>query len=140
MLLKIMMCISSRFSSGRLIKDMEENSSTTISLFSSPVFNKSDGDVSNRNCMSEILSLTPIDEEYLTISSTSVTSFSRGGSSETVSTNLVTPQPRVCGPFSSSLTARDTQNSDNEWEDMEEEKEEKEDCTKVRDWHEIINR
>ncbi|XP_042674551.1 FERM and PDZ domain-containing protein 2 isoform X4 [Centrocercus urophasianus] len=62
--------------------------------------------------------------------STSVTSFSRGGSSETVSTNLVTPQPRVCGPFSSSLTARDTQNSDNEWEDMEEEKEEKEDCTR----------
>ncbi|XP_048802056.1 FERM and PDZ domain-containing protein 2 isoform X1 [Lagopus muta] len=95
-----------------------------------PVFNKNDGDVSNRNCMSEILSLTPIDEEYLTISSTSVTSFSRGGSSETVSTNLVTPQPRVCGPFSSSLTARDTQNSDNEWEDMEEEKEEKEDCTR----------
>lgn len=137
MLVKIRLCIS-RFFNGHLIKDMEENPSTTISLFSSPVFNKSDGDLSNRNCMSEILSLTPIDEEYLTISSTPVTSLSRGGSSETLSTTLVTPQPRVCGPFSSSPPARDTQNSDNEWEDMEEleeEKEEQEDCTRVCDWH-----
>eukprot|EP00076_Gallus_gallus_P042190 XP_025007728.1 FERM and PDZ domain-containing protein 2 isoform X2 [Gallus gallus] len=65
--------------------------------------------------------------------STPVTSLSRGGSSETLSTTLVTPQPRVCGPFSSSPPARDTQNSDNEWEDMEEleeEKEEQEDCTR----------
>ncbi|NXJ07114.1 PTN20 phosphatase, partial [Odontophorus gujanensis] len=118
---------------SQLIKDMEENPSTMIFLFSSPVFIKSDGDLSNRNCMSEILSLTPIDEEYFTISSTSVTSLSRGGSSETLSTTLVTPQPRVCGPFSSSLPARDTQNSDNEWEDLEEleeEKEEIEDCTR----------
>ncbi|XP_072196358.1 FERM and PDZ domain-containing protein 2 [Excalfactoria chinensis] len=86
-----------------------------------------------KNCMSEILSLTPTDEEYLTISSTSVTSLSREGSPETLSTTLVTPQPRVCGPFASSLPARDTQDSDNEWEDMEEleeEKEEKENCTR----------
>ncbi|XP_009887121.1 PREDICTED: tyrosine-protein phosphatase non-receptor type 20 [Charadrius vociferus] len=43
---------------------------------------------------------------------------------------MVTPQPRVCGPLSS-LPARETHDSDNEWEDfeeLEEEKEEKEDC------------
>ncbi|XP_075011485.1 FERM and PDZ domain-containing protein 2 [Calonectris borealis] len=99
----------------------------------SHMFNKSDDDLSNTKCMPETLSLTPIDEEYLTISSTSVTSLSRGGSSETLSTTMVTPQPRVCGPFSSSLPARETRDSDNEWEDLEEldeEKEEKEDCTR----------
>ncbi|XP_076194792.1 FERM and PDZ domain-containing protein 2 isoform X2 [Aptenodytes patagonicus] len=66
-------------------------------------------------------------------SSASVTSLSRGGSSETLSTTMATPQPRVCGPFSSSLPARETHDSDNEWEDLEEleeEKEEKEDCTR----------
>ncbi|XP_040419953.1 tyrosine-protein phosphatase non-receptor type 13-like [Cygnus olor] len=99
----------------------------------SPVFNKGDDDLSNRICMPEILSLTPIDEEHLAISSTSVTSLSRGGSSETLSAVLVTPQPRVCGPFSSSLPARETHGSDNEWEDLEEpeeEKDKKEDCTR----------
>ncbi|XP_010123983.1 PREDICTED: FERM and PDZ domain-containing protein 2, partial [Chlamydotis macqueenii] len=97
------------------------------------IFNKSDDDLSNTKCMPETLSLTPIDEEYLTISSTSVTSLSWGGSSETLSTSMVTPQPRVCGPFFSSLPARETHGCDNEWEDLEEleeEKEEKEDCTR----------
>lgn len=122
---------------------MEENRSTAIFLFSSHIFNKSDDDLSNTKCMSETLSLTPIDEEYLAISSASVTSLSRGGSSETISTTMATPQPRVCGPFSSSLPARETHDSDNEWEDLEEleeEKEEKEDCTRVCDRHQIINR
>ncbi|XP_010290446.1 PREDICTED: FERM and PDZ domain-containing protein 2, partial [Phaethon lepturus] len=99
----------------------------------SHVFNKSHDDLSNTKSMPETLSLTPIDEEYLTISSTSVTSLSRGGSSETLSTTMATPQPHVCGPFSSSLPTRDTRDSDNEWEDLEEleeEKEEKEDCTR----------
>nr|XP_047925213.1 FERM and PDZ domain-containing protein 2 isoform X2 [Anser cygnoides] len=66
-------------------------------------------------------------------SSTSVTSLSHGGSSETLSAALVAPQPRVCGPFSSSLPARETHGSDNEWEDLEEpeeEKDKKEDCTR----------
>ncbi|KAM6262829.1 FERM and PDZ domain-containing protein 2 isoform 2-T2 [Spheniscus humboldti] len=66
-------------------------------------------------------------------SSASVTSLSWGGSSETLSTTMATPQPRVCGPFSSSQPARETHDSDNEWEDLEEleeEKEEKEDCTR----------
>ncbi|XP_029886333.1 FERM and PDZ domain-containing protein 2 isoform X5 [Aquila chrysaetos chrysaetos] len=66
-------------------------------------------------------------------SSMSVTSLSRGGSSETLSTTMVTPEPRVCGPFSSSLPARETHDSENEWEDLEEldeEKEEKEDYTR----------
>lgn len=93
--------------------------------------------------MPEIFSLTPIDEEHLAISSTSVTSLSRGGSSETLSAALVTPQPRVCGPFSSSLPARDTHGSDNEWEDVEEpeeEKDKKKDCTRVWDRHWSINR
>ncbi|XP_028941374.1 FERM and PDZ domain-containing protein 2, partial [Antrostomus carolinensis] len=65
-------------------------------------------------------------------SSKSVTSLARGGSSETHSTTTATPQPYVCGP-SSSLPAKETHDSDNEWEDLkepEEEKEEKEDCTK----------
>ncbi|XP_072726584.1 FERM and PDZ domain-containing protein 2 [Ciconia boyciana] len=99
----------------------------------SHIFNKSDDDLSNTKCMPETLSLTPIDEEYLTISSTSVTSLSWGGSSETLSTTMVTPQLCVSGPFSSSLPARETHDSDNEWEDLEEleeEKEEKEDCTR----------
>ena len=93
--------------------------------------------------MPETLSLTPIDEEYLTISSTSVTSLSRGGSSETLSTTMATPQPCVCGPYSPPLPARDTHDSDNEWEDLEEleeEKEEKEDFTRVCDRHQITNR
>nr|XP_054493813.1 FERM and PDZ domain-containing protein 2 [Agelaius phoeniceus] len=94
----------------------------------SRVFNKSHDDLLNTKCMPETLSLTPIDEEYLTVSSMSVTSLPRGGSSKTVS---ATPQPRVCGPSSSSLPARETHDSDNEWEDLEEpeeEKEENEDC------------
>lgn len=122
---------------------MEENPSTAIFLFSSRIFNKSDDDVSNTKCMPETLSLTPIDEEYLTISSMSMTSLSRGGSSETLSTTTVTPQPRVCGPFSSSLPAGEAHDSDNEWEDfeeLEEEKEGKEDCTRVCDRHQIIYR
>ncbi|XP_054060674.1 FERM and PDZ domain-containing protein 2 isoform X3 [Rissa tridactyla] len=99
----------------------------------SRILNKSDDDLSNTKCMPETLSLTPIDEEYLTVSSTSVTSLSWGGSSETLSTTMATSQPRACGPFSSSLLARETHDSDNEWEDveeLEEEKEEKEDCTR----------
>ncbi|XP_048167843.1 FERM and PDZ domain-containing protein 2 isoform X2 [Corvus hawaiiensis] len=59
-------------------------------------------------------------------------SMSRGGSSETVSATTATPQPRVCGPSSSPLLARETHDSDNEWEDLEEpeeEKEENEHCT-----------
>ncbi|XP_074964209.1 FERM and PDZ domain-containing protein 2 [Phalacrocorax aristotelis] len=99
----------------------------------SHIFNKSDDDLSNTKCMPETLSLTPIDEEYLTVSSSSVTSLSRGGSSETLSTAMATPQPRVCGPFSSSLPAREPHDSDNDWEDLEEldeEKEEKEDGTR----------
>ncbi|XP_062352875.1 FERM and PDZ domain-containing protein 2 [Cinclus cinclus] len=96
------------------------------------VFNKSHDDLSNTKCMPETFSLTPIDEEYLTVSSMSVTSLPRGGSSETVSATTATPQPRVCGPSSSSLPARETHDSDNEWEDLEEpeeEKEENQDCT-----------
>lgn len=114
---------------------MEENPSTAIFLFSSHVFNKSHDDLLNTKCMPETLSLTPIDEEYLTVSSMSVTSLPRGGSSKTVS---ATPQPRVCGPSSSSLPARETHDSDNEWEDLEEpeeEKEENEDCIQVCDGH-----
>ncbi|XP_059707503.1 FERM and PDZ domain-containing protein 2-like isoform X1 [Haemorhous mexicanus] len=64
-------------------------------------------------------------------SSMSVTSLPRGGSSKTVSAATATPQPRVFGPSSSSLPARETHDSDNEWEDVEEpeeEKEENEDC------------
>ncbi|XP_056208649.1 FERM and PDZ domain-containing protein 2 isoform X2 [Falco biarmicus] len=96
-------------------------------------FNKSGDDLSNTKCMPKTLSLTPIDEEYLTVSSASVTSLSSGRSSETLCTTMATPQPRVCGPFSSSLPARETHDSDNEWEDLEEleeEKEEKEDCAR----------
>ncbi|KAM6105872.1 FERM and PDZ domain-containing protein 2 [Pterocles gutturalis] len=99
----------------------------------SHIFNKSDDDLSNTKCMPETLSLTPIDEEYLTVSSTSVTSLSRGRSSETGSTTMATPQSRVCRPSSSSPSARETHDSDNEWEDLdelEEEKDEKEDRTK----------
>ncbi|XP_071604901.1 FERM and PDZ domain-containing protein 2 isoform X3 [Heliangelus exortis] len=98
----------------------------------SHVFSKSDDDLLNTNYMPETLSLTPIHEEYLTINSTSVTSLSRGGSLEMLSPTLVTPQPQVCFPFSSPLTTMETQDSDNEWEDLEEpheEKEEKEDGT-----------
>ncbi|XP_041317096.1 FERM and PDZ domain-containing protein 2 [Pyrgilauda ruficollis] len=98
----------------------------------SHVFNKSHDDLLNTKCMPETLSLTPIDEEYLTVSSMSVTSLPRGGgSSMTVSASTATPQPCVCGPSSSSLPARETHDSDNEWEDLEEpeeEKEENEDC------------
>ncbi|XP_014105564.1 PREDICTED: FERM and PDZ domain-containing protein 2 [Pseudopodoces humilis] len=93
----------------------------------SRVFNKSHDDQSNTKCMPETLSLTPIDEEYLTVSSMPVTLLPRGGSSETVSATTATPQPS-----SSSLPDRETHDSDNEWEDLEEpeeEKEENEDCT-----------
>ncbi|KAM4896608.1 FERM and PDZ domain-containing protein 2 [Sylvia borin] len=95
----------------------------------SRVFNNSHDALLNTKCMPETLSLTPIDEEYLTVSSMSVTSLPRGGSSKTVS---ATPQPLICDPSSSSLPARETHDSDNEWEDLEEpeeEKEENEDCT-----------
>ncbi|XP_010561825.1 PREDICTED: FERM and PDZ domain-containing protein 2 [Haliaeetus leucocephalus] len=118
-----------------LEEEIKQNSysSCEFGWAKSYVFNKSDDDLSNTKDMPETLSLTPIDEEYLTTSSMSVTSLSRGGSSETLSTTMVTPEPRVCGPFSSSQPARETHDSDNEWEDLEEleeEKEEKEDYTR----------
>ncbi|XP_062462849.1 FERM and PDZ domain-containing protein 2 isoform X2 [Pezoporus occidentalis] len=118
-----------------LEEEMKENcySPCEFGRAKSHIFNKSDDDLLNTKCMPEALSLTPIDEEYLVISSTSVTSLSWGGSSETLSTTMMTPQPRAYGPFSSSMPARETHDSDNEWEDLEEleeEKEEKEDCTK----------
>ncbi|XP_025906237.1 FERM and PDZ domain-containing protein 2 [Nothoprocta perdicaria] len=95
----------------------------------SPVFNKSDDDLSKTNRMPEILSLTPIDEEYLTISSTSAASLSRGGSAETLSSTTATPHAR--GPFSSSPPARGPGDSDNEWEELEEQlKAEEEDCSR----------
>lgn len=122
---------------------MEENPSTAIFLFSSRVFNKSHDALLNTKCMPETLSLTPIDEEYLTVSSMSVTSLPRGGSSKTVSATTVTPRPLICGPSSSSLPGRETHDSDNEWEDLEEpeeEKEENEDCTQVCDGQQITNR
>ncbi|XP_037997182.1 FERM and PDZ domain-containing protein 2 [Motacilla alba alba] len=92
----------------------------------SHVFNKSHDDLLNTKCMPETLSLPPIDEEYLTVSSMSVTSLPRGGSSKTVSAITATPQPLVCGPSSSSLPAGEIHDSDNEWEDLEEPGEEKE--------------
>ncbi|XP_030343953.1 FERM and PDZ domain-containing protein 2 [Strigops habroptila] len=118
-----------------LEEEMKENcySPCEFGWAKSHIFNKSDDDLPNTKCMPETLSLTPIDEEYLTISSTTVTSLSRGGSTETLSTTMVTPQPRVYGPLSSSLPARETHESDNDWEDLEEldeEKEKKEACTK----------
>lgn len=122
---------------------MEKNPSIAIFLFSSCIFNKSNDELSNTKCMPETVSLTPIDEEYLTISSTSVTSLSRGGSSKALAATMVTPQPCVCGPFSSSLTAGEIHDSGNEWEDLEEleeEKEEEEDGTRVCDKHQVINR
>ncbi|XP_058697373.1 FERM and PDZ domain-containing protein 2 [Poecile atricapillus] len=66
-------------------------------------------------------------------SSMPLTPLPRGGSSETVSATTATPQPRVCGPSSSSssLPDREPHGSDNEWEDLEEPeeaKEENEDC------------
>lgn len=134
--------VKSRVVSGHLVKHMEKNPSTAIFLFSSRIFNKSNDELSNTKCMPETVSLTPIDEEYLTISSTSVTSLSRG-SSEALAATMVTPQPCVCGPFSSTLTDGEIHDSGNEWEDLEElveEKEEEEDCTRVCDKHQVINR
>ncbi|XP_053805259.1 FERM and PDZ domain-containing protein 2 [Vidua chalybeata] len=92
----------------------------------SHVFSKSHDDLLNTKCMPETLSLTPIDEEYLTVSSMSVTSLPRGRSPKTVSATTATPEPHVGGPSSSSLPARETHDSDSEWEDLEEPEEEKE--------------
>ncbi|XP_029768828.1 FERM and PDZ domain-containing protein 2 [Terrapene carolina triunguis] len=91
----------------------------------SPAFERSDDDLTSTYCVPDILSPTPIDKEYLTLSSTSLTSLSCGGSSDTASTTIATPQPR--DPFSAPFPAREPGNSDNEWEDFEElEREEKE--------------
>ncbi|KAJ7397648.1 FERM and PDZ domain-containing protein 2 [Pitangus sulphuratus] len=121
-----------------LEEEMKQNcySPCEFGQVKSHIFNKSHADLSNTKCMPETLSLTPIDEEYLTVSSLSahcqpVTPLSQGGSSKTLSSTPANPQPRVCGPLSSSLPARETHDSDNEWEDLEEpeeEKEENEDC------------
>ncbi|XP_068053648.1 tyrosine-protein phosphatase non-receptor type 13-like isoform X2 [Anomalospiza imberbis] len=59
-------------------------------------------------------------------SSMPATSLPRGRSSKTVSATTATPEPHVCGPSSSSLSARETHDSDSEWEDLEEPEEEKE--------------
>ncbi|XP_032551250.1 FERM and PDZ domain-containing protein 2 [Chiroxiphia lanceolata] len=117
-----------------LEEEMKQNcySPCEFGQVKSRVFNKNHDDLSNTKCMPETLSLTPIDEEYLTVSSMPVAPLSRGGSFETLSATTATPQPRVCGPLSSSPPARETHDSDNEWEDLEEpeeEKEENEDCT-----------
>ncbi|XP_029814411.1 FERM and PDZ domain-containing protein 2 [Manacus vitellinus] len=127
-----------------LEEEMKQNcySPCEFGQVKSRVFNKNHDDLSNTKCMPETLSLTPIDEEYLTVSSMPVAPLSRGGSFETLSATTATPQARVCGPLSSSPPARETHDSDNEWEDLEEpeeEKEENEDCTQVCDRHQIIN-
>ncbi|XP_039403673.1 FERM and PDZ domain-containing protein 2 [Mauremys reevesii] len=91
----------------------------------SPAFERSDDDLASTYCIPDNLSPTPADEEYLTLSSTSLTLLSCGGSSDTASTTIATPQPR--GPFSAPFPAREPGSSDNEWEDFEElEGEEKE--------------
>ncbi|XP_030426238.1 FERM and PDZ domain-containing protein 2 isoform X2 [Gopherus evgoodei] len=84
----------------------------------SPAFERSDDDLASTCCIPDNLSPTPADEEYLTLSSTSLISLSCGRSSDTTSTTIATPQPR--GPFSAPFPARELGNSDNEWEDFEE--------------------
>ncbi|XP_025069332.1 FERM and PDZ domain-containing protein 2 isoform X1 [Alligator sinensis] len=86
----------------------------------SPVFDRSDGDLLSMYCIPEILSLAPVDEEYLAISSTSPTSLSCGGSSETASPAIAAPQPWAPSRLSVSSPTRKPSNSDNEWEDVDE--------------------
>ncbi|RXM36888.1 FERM and PDZ domain-containing protein 2 [Acipenser ruthenus] len=65
-----------------------------------------------------------LDEEYLTISSTSVTPPSC--SSGTPSTLISTPQPQALAPsLQAQIQVEQPPNSSDEWEDLEEEKEEK---------------
>ncbi|KAJ6661741.1 hypothetical protein lerEdw1_013263 [Lerista edwardsae] len=81
----------------------------------SPVFEKSDDDLTIKYCQPEIRSPTPLDEEYLTISSTSFAPLSHAGESE-VGTTL---EPDGLGPTSVSLPGKQC-TSDDEWEDLEE--------------------
>lgn len=79
------------------------------------MFEKSDDDLSIKYCQPEIRSPTPVDEEYLTISSTSFAPLSHVGDSEVGSTL----EPDGLGPTSVSLPGKQC-TSDDEWEDLEE--------------------
>ncbi|XP_066477470.1 FERM and PDZ domain-containing protein 2 [Tiliqua scincoides] len=79
-------------------------------------FEKSDDNLTIKCYQPEICSPTPVDEEYLTISSTSFTPISHSGKSE-VGTTL---EPDGLGPTSISLSGKELCTSDDEWEDLEE--------------------
>ncbi|XP_043912687.1 tyrosine-protein phosphatase non-receptor type 13-like [Protopterus annectens] len=70
---------------------------------------------------SELSLSVPLDEEYLTISSTSVTSPTCSESSRPASLNIVTPQPRNQVPSPAPQILTELVNSDNEWEEIEDE-------------------
>ncbi|XP_029465498.1 inaD-like protein isoform X1 [Rhinatrema bivittatum] len=109
-----------------LAEDIRQNcySACDFEMQESPTVMKNDCDTPETYCLPEIPSPTPVDEEYLTISSTSVVSLSCGESNRGASTIIPTPQPRVEVPFPESLNVKESFNSDSEWEDMEETEEE----------------
>ncbi|XP_078497098.1 FERM and PDZ domain-containing protein 2 [Lissotriton helveticus] len=98
-----------------------------VEIHESPTGHLTVYDVSTTYFSSEIPSPTPVDEEYLTISSTSVSPVSATNSSRSTSTIIPTPQPRATIPCPQSQVSRESCDSDNEWEDMEEAEEEEED-------------
>ncbi|XP_030059017.1 FERM and PDZ domain-containing protein 2 isoform X1 [Microcaecilia unicolor] len=94
---------------------------------------KNDCEIPETYCLQEIPSPTPVDEDYLTISSTLVLSLSCGDNSRGTCTIVPTPQPRAEVPFPEALTVKDSCDSDSEWEDIEELEGEKEEHVEGKD-------
>nr|XP_014341837.1 PREDICTED: FERM and PDZ domain-containing protein 2 [Latimeria chalumnae] len=74
----------------------------------------------------EICSPTPLDEEYLTISSTSITPPTCSESSGVTSVIAPTPQPRTQVPSPQPQAAAEQCESDEEWQDLEEDNDDEE--------------
>ncbi|XP_069096997.1 FERM and PDZ domain-containing protein 2 [Pleurodeles waltl] len=105
-----------------LAEDLRRNcySVCDVEIHESPTGHLTVYDMSTTYFSPEIPSPTPVDEEYLTISSTSVSPVSATTSSRSASTIIPTPQPRECIPCPQSQVSRESCDSDSEWEDMEE--------------------
>ncbi|XP_074089190.1 FERM and PDZ domain-containing protein 2-like isoform X1 [Macrotis lagotis] len=102
-----------------LEEDVRQNcySVCDIKTPESPEFKRSDDDECLKYCLPEFPPATPIDEEYLTIITTSVTPISYGGWLEASSRNTLQIPFR---PHPISLPIEESGNKEDEWKDLEE--------------------
>nr|XP_020852674.1 FERM and PDZ domain-containing protein 2 isoform X2 [Phascolarctos cinereus] len=115
-----------------LEEDVRQNcySVCDVRTSESPEFERSDYDEHRKYCLPEFPSPTSVDEEYLTISTTSATPLSYGGWLEVPSRTTLQPPFCTFRPHLVSLPIEESGNSEDEWEDLEETVETDDDLSK----------